>query len=107
MGEGDLDDLEAAVVTEALPLRIQTLPEASVTHWWPKFRTGLLDDTVFFDLKVASASAVLCAGSVKIGDRFRVQAAECQISTDTKKCAWRAFKLDPAEAADLSRPALF
>ena len=102
LGDCDLDDLEQAIVTEAVPLRIQTLPESSVTHWWPKFKTGLVDDTVFFDLKVASAGATLRTGTIRIGDRLRVQAVECQISPGTKKCAWRAFKLEPAAAAQSS-----
>ena len=102
LGDCDLDDLEQAIVTEAVPLRIQTLPESSVTHWWPKFKTGLVDGTVFFDLKVASAGPTLRTGTIRIGDRLRVQAVECQISPETKKCTWRAFKLEPAAAAQSS-----
>ena len=84
-----LDDLKEAQILSASALRKQHLPNSMVTSWWPNLKKGIIDGNVFFtDLSFSNPAYV-----PKLNDQVRIEAVECEPSTKTRNCNWRAISL--------------
>lgn len=93
-----LDDLKGAKVVGVAPLRTQVIEDAVVSSWWSQSRKGVVDGNIFFGSNACTHSYI-----PKVKDTVRVHAIECETSDANRKCSWRATRVIPRGAVDVSR----